>query len=510
MRQSPLGFEFSRQSSSPYSRASSPRDVSATGFLCQVLQPDLARFSESYPSINRRHIDEILRSAQRIEAFWSYVTRMPSDGENDPYLSHMVQEVGERIRNLERELEALRDLQQRKRQTMLRDICKRRAAAVGPAGPDSILRTAAAVVGSEQAAGEKPEVPAAKARVATDIRRSLAFMDTSEAHNERSEPASPRLLELDPRRLMDVEKFDPSDFVKEVASDATAAVRARVEAQRASWQAKFEDEKRQLSTKIREVCESDQDEQREHEALVTRLMAKFEASGKPVPSGPPSSALRGSVRGGNRGSLFPANLRNSVLASSRSSTSRRPSTLGGSREGSPAHGRHSPGSGRSSKASKGAMRPQQKLSAQKTELDKELDNLREILGEPLSEDKQVRQWGAMLVGQLGLNSYPTKPKRWDWCAARTHQLCTPRVATSIQEAFGPSLEFSPGGSLDGGFGFSSLSRYMLGSPQQVHESLSDDLRPSTHGSARTRPSTHASTVGRAANSSFYEPGDKLV
>jgi len=291
-----------------------------------------------------------------------------------------------------------------------------------------------------------------------------------------TEPASPsasKLLELDPRRLLEVEKFDPTELGKQVAATATASVRARIEAQRATWQGKYEEDSQQLAARIREVCDSDSQEQQAHEALVKRLISKFEASGKKAPPPAPlQSALRGSLRGG-RSSLLPPGHRASISTSVRD---------GSTRASSPVSTRQSVGGGKRMSAK---PRASTLIRRQKTppELEQELDALREVFGEPLSEGMQVRQWGAVLVGQLGLNSYPTRPRRWDSCVARSKRLCKPRVASSFEEAFPASLECATAGSLDAGF--SSLSRYMLGSSPEGLEGSSDTLnrkpRPSAHG-----------------------------
>lgn len=88
-------------------------------------------------------------------------------------------------------------------------------------------------------------------------------------------------------------------------------------------------------------------------------------------------------------------------------------------------------------------------------VEKKLDMLREIHGNPLSESTFVRQWGSVLVSQLGLNFYPTKPRGFDSSVGRSKRtsMVPPRVARSMEEAFSivPETDESM-----------YLSRYMLG------------------------------------------------
>merc|ERR1712070_193930 len=99
----------------------------------------------------------------------------------------------------------------------------------------------------------------------------------------------------------------------------------------------------------------------------------------------------------------------------------RASLLGGAAASANISGKSGSSPGRASIAasSSNAAEGKTKSIEPRCETDRNLNLMREIYGEPLSECDPVRRWGATLVSQLGLNFYPTKPKGFDSSTGRS-------------------------------------------------------------------------------------------
>mmetsp|Transcript_98721 Transcript_98721/g.156071 ORF Transcript_98721/g.156071 Transcript_98721/m.156071 type:complete len:383 (-) Transcript_98721:11-1159(-) len=228
-------------------------------------------------------------------------------------------------------------------------------------------------------------------------------------------------LSLDHRKLIDLLDFDQSETCRVAVASTTAAVRERFEAQRLVWSKPFEDEKKQIQEKIQEVHDQEKAEQSEHEALIAHLMTKLEAHNKQKEA----DKARGFVQ------EIPDKVQGSLRAG----------LLGGA----------------SASSSSGAS-PQQKSATRSASRSgnghPDLERLREIAGKPVSEGGKVKQWGATMVAQLGLNFYPSKPDGWGTRAAKSKNMTSPRVARSMEEAL--TIERESDESL-------FLSRFLLGS-----------------------------------------------
>lgn len=255
-------------------------------------------------------------------------------------------------------------------------------------------------------------------------------------------------LTLDHRQLLDLDKFDSSAPYREAADVAAASVWARFEAQKVAWTRTFDEEKLQLEAKIREVREEDERDQKKHEAVVASLMAKFEAHQK---------AQRRELAVG-RGSAKPKIERQGTLRASLLGGAAASANISGRRESGKSGS--SPGRPSIAASSSNAAEGKTKSIEPRCETDRNLNLMREIYGEPLSECDPVRRWGATLVSQLGLNFYPTKPKGYDSSIGRSKRatLVPPRVARSLEEAF--TIEPESEDSM-------YLSRYMLGTDRML-------------------------------------------
>ncbi|CAJ1426604.1 unnamed protein product [Effrenium voratum] len=76
------------------------------------------------------------------------------------------------------------------------------------------------------------------------------------------------------------------------------------------------------------------------------------------------------------------------------------------------------------------IKPQRSRQRPKSERPKETRT--EIVRPPDIEGNLIKRWGMNFVQQLGQNSYPTKPNRWQ--RSMQGKQTAPRVARSIEEA----------------------------------------------------------------------------
>mmetsp|Transcript_11215 Transcript_11215/g.20461 ORF Transcript_11215/g.20461 Transcript_11215/m.20461 type:complete len:308 (+) Transcript_11215:65-988(+) len=208
--------------------------------------------------------------------------------------------------------------------------------------------------------------------------RRLALMD----QNIEERP------HVDLEKLMDLTKFDRSARCRDIVDEATASARCRAEATRALMSSHFEEAKHTLEAQIATVQAEREQEKQAHEANMARLTTLLQAKIR-SPHG----------RAGRRASTHVKD----------GQPSRRSSRM------SPA---------------RGTPRPQLLVEDMGISI-----HSSHGAAAALSQDSQVRQWGALFVGQLGLTSYPSKPRRFTAASKASRRLVSPRVASSNEEAF---------------------------------------------------------------------------
>eukprot|EP00929_Paragymnodinium_shiwhaense_P123235 TRINITY_DN9683_c0_g1_i1.p1 TRINITY_DN9683_c0_g1~~TRINITY_DN9683_c0_g1_i1.p1 ORF type:complete len:322 (-),score=71.63 TRINITY_DN9683_c0_g1_i1:253-1218(-) len=209
---------------------------------------------------------------------------------------------------------------------------------------------------------------------------------------------------LDPHWLMELDKFDSNEASLAAVEAATVAEQARGASQRAAAKQSMQDEVKWLEAKIKEVHREDLKETQAHHELVRNLMGKLEYQ---RPTKPVSDASLEPSRRSLRLATIAASRRPSSVQ--KDSSSRRPSTRGRRSTVMDAAT-----SRKSTPASDAFLGP--------SNMQKDID-----LSSP------VEQWGALVVGRLGLNSFPTRPRSWNTCMSRSKGWIPPRAARSVEE-----------------------------------------------------------------------------
>lgn len=448
---------------------SSAHLASDTGLteLCLAVKPDVDRFLEKWRlhgSNLARNLSslELLSTISRLEAVWDNLSARGTDDETDQLIEASVADLEQRIAALQAEVQVARDVQRRGRAVLLKELSTRRRRAAGVEKACSTLMRPAQVASAVADQNAKVQQQAA----AHGAVRQQPWLAKDVLEGGEVEEGEVRLT-LDHRRLLELNKFDSSVPCCTAAESATAIVWARFEAQSVAWTQTFEEEKRLLEAKICQVRELDDVDQKKHEALVATLMAKFEAHQE-------SQRKEAAVgRGSIKQKEVPCGLRASLLGGAAAAA-----ISAGPHDGTLAAHGGTPSSSRPvSRAGK----------ASRTEHSKKIDLHREIYGDPLSESAPVRQWGSMLVSQLGLNFSPTKPRGYDSSTVRCKRMAKvpPRVAMSLEEAF--SIEPESDGSM-------YLSRCLLGADRIPQGSCDMQLQsPLASATASTVLPSNAST-----------------
>lgn len=247
---------------------------------------------------------------------------------------------------------------------------------------------------------------------------------------------------IDHTYLMDIAEFDPSEPSRLAADVAHSQARDSCRAERDALQARFDSDRASLEQRIRDLKATGQEEEERHRIMVARLQRKLDSArsgSNGAETGEPRSPLRGATASSHRGN---------TAGSHRS----RITTAGSHRSGGSHHSRgtarSTPGRGRL--RSKGEPKV---LTATERRATKELTPL-----EP------CQLWGGLVVGWIGLDSYPSKPRQWQSAMAQANRLEKPRMARSVDEVLASRADFVvKGPALDGSLEeLERISRYLQG------------------------------------------------
>eukprot|EP00811_Abedinium_folium_P008381 NODE_17746_length_927_cov_6.145000.p1 GENE.NODE_17746_length_927_cov_6.145000~~NODE_17746_length_927_cov_6.145000.p1 ORF type:complete len:274 (+),score=41.85 NODE_17746_length_927_cov_6.145000:3-824(+) len=210
------------------------------------------------------------------------------------------------------------------------------------------------------------------------------------------------LWDLNPDKLMDLAQFDPA-HCSFAATDATdAEVRARRETHRVNMHTNFEEERRQLERRISAVEDVTRQEKAEHDARIARLRAKLKVARD-------------------------KRHRKAKILAARSPNA---GTVGARARGASERGRRALPPGSALLHSSGQVGPVEGQSATSS-----------LKPRPPPDDgnNEVRQWGQLMVTQLGVTQCPTRPHKWTAFTDRTKQWGPPRIADSVEDAFPSTL-----------------------------------------------------------------------
>jgi len=285
---------------------------------------------------------------------------------------------------------------------------------------------------------------------------------------------------LDHNKLMDLKEFDPLPSSCTAVESVEAAVHARFEAQRVVSCKVFEEERMLLQQQINKVHKFAQQDKHEHEARIARLVAKLEvANGRNSTHGmsgrhrrgakktnrsPFTNTKRLTSRSVNRGStrvrsprplsiaersLADRSINSELLGSVLSERPGLEKAFHSSSKQSLPAVNQPPTVDRAVEAQNVPAIQLEPQSVSKVHLHDQPSH--DLLNKPLSghaalsEQSQVRQWGALVVGQLGVTPYATKPQRWNAHTTKTRKWGPPKTAGNSNEAFPPCPCLGTGG-----------------------------------------------------------------
>jgi len=303
------------------------------------------------------HVEDVLQAIDRVERLWRYVMRLGAVAEDDTCLEGVIAGLDAEVRLVDRRLADTRKSNELGRALMIKHL-------------------------REQA---------------SMVRR------------------------FDPTMFLDLHRFDASESSRSIVDTTTAEVKARGEAQRAHIRTGFAKEARKLQEKIKLVNAEEAEERAQHEALVSRLLAKLG----------PSTA--GTLRQSSaKAPLARAQAPRGLLPSAGQEL--------------PAVGQVSAaaaGSFDSCRSGRGVGSPHADVAVAPPS---PAAPKRFAARAPAADDSwskaPVRQWGAIVVGRLGLNSSPTKPRSYGTCMIHSGHYVVPRVARSLEEAMQVCPELS--------------------------------------------------------------------
>jgi len=300
---------------------------------------------------------------------------------------------------------------------------------------------------------------------------------------------------IDPDRLMDLVHFDPSGPCRFAVETAAARQRAHHAIGRGATTAVFEAKRAQLEERIREARDGASAERERHIAIVDELGAQIAAlrlsnnsphtgfgsagnfRGEQRRRSPPAASSFAPSREGDYSSLVLSDMRSMSKGRATSSLGGRATPSAASRA-SPSLGCHSsPFAGRASPSRGGRSSPSADGRGLKPRLGKggASAGAQAVAAPAPVEAPVVKQWGALLVGWLGLAPFPTKPRSWKSCVTSSRGLAPPRVARSYEEALDYSVASASFEALGGGSSeFTAGPSYLLASSRQLPGSLSID------------------------------------
>lgn len=244
---------------------------------------------------------------------------------------------------------------------------------------------------------------------------------------------------IDAAHLMDIAEFDPSEPSRLAADMALLQARDNCRTERETLRLQFDRDRAGLERKIRDLRAGGQEEEERHRIMVARLQRKLASArsgSNGAETGEPQSPLRGATAGSHGGNT--AGSHRSRVTTSGSHQSR------GSFRSTPRSGKW---------RSTVLESPPKVLTATERRATKEL-----------TPHEPSHLWGGLVVGWIGLDSYPSKPQQWRNAMAQTNRLQKPRMARSMDEVLASrSDRVVKGPALDGSLAeLERISRYLQG------------------------------------------------